>query len=49
MICTYEAFVEKHKQAMKERPVFSTLWSEKTGEEKQRMRELLLDGVGYDL
>ena len=49
VICTYEAFVEKHKQAMKERPVFSTLWSEKTGEEKQRMRELLLDGVGYDL
>lgn len=41
--------MEKHKQAMKERPVFSTLWSEKTGEEKQRMRELLLDGVGYDL
>ena len=49
VICTYEAFVEKHKQAMKERPVFSTLWSEKTGEEKQRMREQLLDGVGYDL
>ena len=49
VIGTYDAFVERHRRQMEERPVYNTLWTEKTGEEKQRMRRELSDGVGYDL
>lgn len=48
IIGAYDEFVEKHKQKMKERPVYSTLWSEKTWEEKKQMRKDLMDGIGYD-
>ncbi len=30
------------------RPVFPTLWSEKSDEEKTEMKEKLEDGIGYD-
>lgn len=49
IICSYDDFVEKHKRQMQERPVYHTLWSEKTCNEKEQMRKELADGLGYDL
>lgn len=48
IIGTYDDFVEKHKKQMQERPVYDTLWSDKTWEEKEQMRRELADGIGYD-
>lgn len=48
IIGTYDDFVERHRKQMLERPVYHTLWSEKTLEEKDRMRKELVDGIGYD-
>lgn len=49
IIGTYADFVEKHKNQMQERPVYHTLWSDKTWDEKEQMRKDLVDGLGYDL
>lgn len=49
VIESYDAFVERHKRQMETRPVYHTIWSEKTEEEKEQMRNELLDGIGYDL
>ena len=49
VIGTYDDFLKKHSEQMKTRPVYDTLWSDKTPEEKARMRRELEDGVGYDL
>lgn len=49
IIGTYDDYVERHRKQMQERPVYHTLWSEKTWEEKEQMRKDLLDGIGYDL
>ena len=49
IVGSYDDFVEKHRRQMQERPVYHTLWSEKTWEEKEQMRKDLVDGVGYDL
>lgn len=48
IVGTYDDFVERHRRQMEERPVYHTLWSEKTREEKERMRKELEDGIGYD-
>ena len=48
IIGTYDDFVEKHREKMKRRPVYKTIWSEKTWEEKEQMRIELEDGIGYD-
>lgn len=48
IIGTYDDFVEKHRKQMQERPVYHTLWSDKTWNEKEQMRKELLDGLGYD-
>lgn len=48
IMSTYDAFVDKHRKFMAERPVFNTLWSEKTEEEKEEMKKRLSDGFGYD-
>lgn len=48
IIGTYDDFVEKHREKMKSRPVYTTIWSEKTWEEKEQMRIELEDGIGYD-
>lgn len=48
IVGTYDDFVEKHKKQMEERPVYHTLWSEKTWDEKEQMRRELADGIGYD-
>lgn len=49
VIGTYDDFIKKHASQMENRPVYHTLWSEKTWEEKEKMRRELDDGVGYDL
>ena len=49
IIGTYADVVEKHKNQMQERPVYHTLWSDKTWDEKEQMRKDLVDGLGYDL
>ena len=49
VIGTYDAFLKKHAAQMEARPVYRTLWTDKTWEEKERMRRELEDGVGYDL
>ena len=49
VIGTYDDFLKKHSAQMKTRPVYHTLWSDKTWEEKETMRRELEDGVGYDL
>lgn len=48
IIGTYDSFVEKHRRQMQVRPVYHTLWSEKSLEEKQQMCTELSDGIGYD-
>lgn len=49
VIGTYDDFLKKHSEQMKTRPVYHTLWSDKTWEEKEQMRQELVDGIGYDL
>lgn len=49
VIGTYDDFLEKHRKLMQERPVYNTLWTDKTDEEKARMRDELQSGFGYDL
>lgn len=46
---TYDDYVDKHKRNMRVRPVYQTLWIDKTKEEKQLMKQELVDGIGYDL
>lgn len=48
IVGTYNDFVEKHREQMQQRPVYQTLWSEKTREEKEPMRNELADRIGYD-
>lgn len=45
----YDAFVERHRRQMEVRPVYHTLWNQKSEAEKEQMRNELLDGIGYDL
>lgn len=49
VIGTYDDFLKKHSAQIESRPVYHTLWSEKTQDEKQKMRNELEDGIGYDL
>lgn len=49
VIGTYDDFLKKHEEQIKTRPVYHTLWSEKTDAEKEQMFRELDDGVGYDL
>ena len=46
---SYDDFVAKHRGQMEELPVYSTLWTDKTWEEKEQMRKDLTDQMGYDL
>ncbi len=49
VIGTYDDFLKKHSAQMEIRPVYHTIWSEKTLEEKETMRRELDNGIGYDL
>lgn len=49
VIGTYDDFLKKHAAQIEARPVYNTLWTDKTQEEKEQMRRDLESGVGYDL
>ena len=49
VIGTYDDFLKKHTMQMQKRPIYHTLWSEKSLDEKEQMQRELEDGVGYDL
>lgn len=49
VIGSYDDFLKKHSEQMKTRPVYHTLWFEKSQKEKETMRRELEDGIGYDL
>ena len=49
VIGSYDDFLKKHAAQMQERPVYHTMWTDKTWEEKEKMRRELEDGAGYDL
>ena len=49
IVGTYDDFLKKHREKMKIRPVYNTIWTEKSDEEKEQMRLELEDGIGYDL
>ncbi len=48
VVSSYEEFVEKHRRQMKSCPVFPTLWSGKSEEEKAEMKAKLEKSIGYD-
>lgn len=48
VIGTYDDFLKKHAAQMESRPVYHTLWTDKTWEEREQMRRELEDGIGYD-
>lgn len=49
VICSFDEYIEKNKKNMEIAPVYNTIWSEKTDEEKQRMYRELEGTIGYDL
>lgn len=48
VIGTYDAFVEKHREAMKTHPVYPTYHANKSETEIKQMQEELNDTWGYD-
>lgn len=48
VVCTYDEYIERHREQMKTNPVYDTYWVVKTDEEKQRMKQELTDKMGYD-
>lgn len=48
VICSISEFKEKHKEGLKNKPVFNTHYSEKTNQEKEKEKELLKNSFGYD-
>lgn len=49
VIGTYDNFVEKNRQIFESAPVYNTPYSEKTMQEKQKMKEELESKYGFDL
>lgn len=50
IICTMDSYLEKHKEQMKSRPVYSaayTLRDNVSNTKKQEQRNALADGIGY--
>ncbi|WJH32307.1 acyltransferase [Paenibacillus sp. CC-CFT747] len=41
-------YLEKHKQLLKEKPVYETYWPYKTQQQKNKIKEELENGFGYD-
>ena len=48
IISTVTSFKEKHKEFLKEKPVFNTYWKNKTEEEKEIEKQMLEGTFGYD-
>lgn len=49
VICSFDEYIKRHEDNLKTKPVYNTLWSEKTDEEKQKMFKELKNTIGYDL
>lgn len=49
VICTFDEYIEKHRNNLDSKPVYNVIWNEKTEEEKKQMFEELKDTIGYDL
>lgn len=49
VICSFDEYIKRHEANLKTKPVYNTLWSEKTDEEKQKMFKELKNTIGYDL
>ena len=49
IICSTEEFVHKHKERMKDSPVFNTYWEDKTEADKLKEIEELNGRFGYDI
>lgn len=49
VICSFDEYIKRHEDNLKTKPVYNTLWSEKTDEEKQKMFNELKNTIGYDL
>ncbi|MBR6951282.1 MAG: acyltransferase [Oscillospiraceae bacterium] len=47
-LCSYNDYVDRHRQNMETRPVYHTMWNEKTDAEKAEMKNELISGIGYD-
>ena len=47
-ITNTDSYLQKHREDMKEKPVFSTGWRFKSNEQKAREKELLNEILGYD-
>ena len=49
VICSFDEYIEENRKKMETCPVYHTIWTEKTNEEKQRMYRELEGTIGYDL
>lgn len=49
ILCTFDEYIEKNKNYLKDHPVSNVLWSEKTEKQKMEMFNKLENTMGYDL
>lgn len=49
IICSFDEYISNNKNNLKNKPVYNTLWCNKTEEEKMQMHQELKDTIGYDL
>lgn len=49
ILCTFDEYLEKNRRNMQIGPVYHTLWSKKSEEEKEQMYRELKGKIGYDL
>ena len=48
IICTKSEYINKHRNLMKESPIYNTFWVDKTEKEKDLMKNELEKKIGYD-
>lgn len=49
IICTFDEYIEKHKNNIGKNPTYNIIWNKKSEDEKNRMYNELQDTIGYDL
>lgn len=49
VICTFDEYIKNHRENLKKKPVYNTLWNEKSDQEKEQMFNELENTIGYDL
>lgn len=47
-ICSYEEYIQRHREAMAQGPKYETYWPDKTADEIQSMKQALDGIIGYD-